>query len=288
MWIHMRKRWTVARERLRRYARIRFVGSMGLLSIADKKRNVMGSVSRLKDKGASAIRIAGASLIEGIVGLTYPPRCLGCSERLFDARAILCLPCFHSIDRASAADVVARLARLPEADSVLDSVACLWIFDKGGAIQVVHQALKYGNRPSYGVTLGEPVGAIYMDECHEAEEVDLIVPIPLHRSRLHERGYNQAEMLALGVSTVVDAPVYSDVLIRPRPTKTQTALKRSSRWENLEGAFRVADPGSVAGRHVLLVDDVLTTGSTAGAAAKVLLGAGARRVDLATLAMART
>lgn len=260
----------------------------GSALIPERNSEVMGSVSRIIREGSSRIRTAGASLIEGIVGLTYPPRCLGCSERLFDARAILCLPCFHSIDRASAADVVARLARLPQADSVLDSVACLWIFDKGGAIQVVHQALKYGNRPSYGVTLGEPVGAIYMDECHEADEVDLIVPIPLHRSRLHERGYNQAEMLALGVSEVVDARVYSEVLIRPRPTKTQTALKRSSRWENLEGAFRVADPGSVAGRHVLLVDDVLTTGSTAGAAAKVLLGAGARRVDLATLAMART
>lgn len=284
----MRKKLTVAREQMRRHTRIRFVDLMGLLSKSDKKCNVMASARRLKDKGASTIRIAGASLIEGIVGLTYPPRCLGCSERLFDARAILCFPCFHGIDRASAADIEARLARLPEADSVLDNVVCLWIFDKGGAIQVVHQALKYGNRPSYGVTLGEPIGAIYMSECQAAEEVEMIIPIPLHRSRLHERGYNQAEMLALGVSGVLDADVYSEVLIRPRPTKTQTALKRSSRWKNLEGAFCVADPESVVGRHVLLVDDVLTTGSTAGAAAKVLLEAGARRVDLATLAMART
>lgn len=246
------------------------------------------SVRNVVWKGASTFCALGGALIEGLVGLTYPPRCLGCSERLFDARDLLCFTCFHSIDRASEADVAARLARLPEADSVLTRVICLWIFDKGGAIQVVHQALKYGNRPTYGVKLGEPVGAVYADASADGEEVDLIIPIPLHRSRLHERGYNQSEMLAMGVSEVVEAPVETKALIRPRPTKTQTALRRSSRWKNLEDAFCVTEPSFVAGRHVLLVDDVMTTGSTAGAAAKVLLEAGAQRVDLATLALART
>ncbi len=244
--------------------------------------------SRILRMAASVIRSVAAILGGGIIGLAYPPRCLGCGERLFDVRSLLCLTCFHGIDRASAQEVDARLERLPQAHSVLECVVCLWIFDKGGAIQAVHQALKYGNRPSYGITLGEPLGATYVEDCPDAGSVDLIIPIPLHRSRMHERGYNQSLMLAHGVGTIVCAPVKSDVLIRPRPTQTQTALRRANRWANLEGAFTVAKHERVTGLHVLLIDDVLTTGSTAGAAAKVLREAGARRVDAATLAMART
>ena len=228
------------------------------------------------------------ALVDGVVSLAYPPRCLGCGDRLFDARTLLCLTCFHAIDRASAEEAEARLQRLPQARAVLDEVACLWIFDKGGALQVVHQALKYGNRPSYGVTLGEPLGAVYRDATESGAPIDLIVPIPLHRARLLERGYNQSEMLARGVAAVLGAPVDSDLLVRDRPTKTQTTLTRTDRWENLEGAFRVTDADRVRGRRLLIVDDVLTTGSTAGAAAKVLKEAGAARVDLAAMALART
>lgn len=244
----------------------------------------MPSVRRVAAGAADLLRDVG----EGAVRLAYPPRCLGCGDRLFDARTLLCLTCFHGIDRASPREADARLQRLPQARAALDAVSCLWIFDKGGSIQAVHQALKYGNRPSYGVTLGQPLGAVYLESCRGAADVDIIVPIPLHRSRLLERGYNQSEKLAAGVASVLGAPVDAQLLVRDRPTKTQTALKRTKRWENLEGAFRVVDAERVMGRHMLIVDDVLTTGSTAGAAARVLKDAGAVRVDLVTLALART
>ena len=251
--------------------------------IADDAR----MTGRRRTPGAALAGIARV-LLDGVVSLAYPPRCLGCGDRLFEARMLLCLTCFHAIDRASPEEAEARLQRLPQARAALDDVTCLWIFDKGGALQAVHQALKYGNRPSYGVTLGEPLGAVYHDAADGAEQVDLIVPIPLHRTRLLERGYNQSEMLARGVAAVVGAPVDPKLLVRDRPTKTQTALKRTDRWENLEGAFRVTDGERVRGRRLLIVDDVLTTGSTAGAAAKVLKEAGAASVDLAALALART
>lgn len=225
---------------------------------------------------------------EGLGGLMYPPRCLGCGDRLFEARTLLCHTCFHGIDRASRSEAEARLQRLPQARAVLDHVACLWIFDKGGALQAVHQALKYGNRPSYGVALGAPLGAAYLQSCGGTAALEIIVPVPLHRSRLLERGYNQSEMLAKGVAPIVGAPVDSQLLVRHLPTRSQTALKRASRWENLDGVFRVVDSARVRDRHLLIVDDILTTGSTAGSAAKVLKEAGAARVDLATLALART
>lgn len=243
-----------------------------------------------KASGATvaSVRHFGGLLARALVGLTYPPRCLGCGDRLFEASALLCVTCFLGIDRASAMEVQARLRRLPQAEAALDRVACLWIFDKGGAMQAVHQALKYGNRPSYGITLGGPIGAMFLEEFAGAASIDLIIPIPLHQARLYERGYNQSAMLAYGAAKVIGRPVLVGTLIRPRPTRTQTALQRSSRWENLVGAFRVTDPAAIAGRNLLLIDDVLTTGSTAGAAAKVLREAGATRVDLAALALART
>ena len=255
--------------------------------ISDLGRRLGIGTSRHRRFGKSLTGAAGA-LFDGVVSLAYPPRCLGCGDRLFDARTLLCLTCFHGIDRASTDEAEARLQRLPQARAVLDEVACLWIFDKGGALQVVHQALKYGNRPTYGVTLGEPLGAVYSEVVGGGAEVDLIIPIPLHRARHLERGYNQSEMLARGVATVLGVPVDPDLLVRDRPTRTQTALRRTDRWRNLEGAFRVTDADRVRARRLLIVDDVLTTGSTAGAAAKVLKEAGAARVDLAAMALART
>ena len=115
---------------------------------------------------------------------------------------------------------------------------------------------------------------------------DRIVPVPLHRQRRLERGYNQSERLAAGLAAVLELPVEAERLTRPRPTRSQTALSKPERWRNVEAAFAVPDPGGVGGQRVLLVDDVLTTGATAVAAARALRSAGAV-VDLAVLACTR-
>jgi ComF family protein len=123
---------------------------------------------------------------------------------------------------------------------------------------------------------------------HEApalEALDAIVPVPLHRTRRLERGYNQSAALARGLAEHLDAPCRPAWLTRPRPTRSQTHLSRRERWQNVAGAFDVPQP-LPNGCALLLVDDVLTTGATVTAAARVLRRAGAGSVHLATLAMA--
>lgn len=193
--------------------------------------------------------------------------------------------CTASLERAGEEAVSTRLARLPEAEGAFASAYALWHFDKAGRLQRVLHALKYNNRPHYGLTLGRLLGRAYQSIAKERP--DLLLPIPLHRARFLERGYNQSALLARGAAEAMNCPVRADLLRRGRPTRSQTTLSRSDRWANVENAFAAFNPDLLAGRCVLLIDDVLTTGATAAAAAHALHDAGAERVHLATLALAR-
>lgn len=224
------------------------------------------------------IRIFGRGLLDVI----YPPRCLGCGARVESPQLPLCPRCLQSMERAPAMGVAARLDRLPVGRGVFDGAMALWVFDKAGTLQSVQHALKYENRPRYGVPLGRLIGRAYA-ELHP--DPDGVVPIPLHHTRRLERGYNQSAMLAEGVADALECPYESDLLRRPHPTRSQANLSRKQRWQNVREAF-TADPACVGGRW-LLVDDVLTTGSTAVAAAQTMADAGAEALFLATLGLAR-
>jgi ComF family protein len=178
--------------------------------------------------------------------------------------------------------LAARLDRLPAGRGLFRHAQALWVFDRDGTLQAVQHAFKYGNRPRYGVSLGRLVGRAYKTE---AAVPDGVIPVPLHRTRELERGYNQSAMLGKGVADVLDRPLRTDLLARPSPTRSQTNLSREERWQNVQNAFAAA-PGCRDGDW-LLVDDVLTTGSTAVAAGRTLVDAGADVVSLATLALAR-
>jgi ComF family protein len=227
------------------------------------------------------------TLGRGLLDVIYPPRCLGCGGRPESVRLPVCPRCLQSLERAPVMGVAARLDRLAVGRGALDGATALWVFDKGGTLQAVQHALKYGDRPRYGVALGELVGQGHAGtKGGPTGRVDGVVPIPLHRTRELERGYNQAAMIARGVAGALNCPLRTDLLTRPRPTRSQTHLSRRERWQNVRDAFD-ASPDAEGGSW-LLVDDVLTTGSTATAAARVLKDAGARTVTLTVLAMART
>jgi ComF family protein len=218
----------------------------------------------------------------GLLDLLYPPRCLGCGARPESAALPLCPRCLQSMERAPEMGVAARLDRLPAGHGLFEHLLALWVFDRGGTLQAVQHALKYGDRPRYAVALGRLVGRAYAEA---APSPDGVVPVPLHRTRELERGYNQSRMLADGVAEALGVPLRPALLTRPKPTRSQTNLSREERWRNVRDAF-AAEP-ACAGGHWLLVDDVLTTGSTAVAAGRTLSDAGAAAVSLATLALAR-
>ena len=233
--------------------------------------------------GSSAVRSTIArlggwagGLLSGLAGLAYPTLCLGCEARLPTPHEALCPSCLRGLPRADAQAAAAMLAH-----TRIDHAVVLWAFDPGGTVRRVQHALKYGGRP----TLGAGIGRILGEAVREAgASPDLVSAIPLSRLRMLERGYNQSAALAEGAAEVLVAPV-ADLLVRTRPTLAQARLSAAERIRNVAGAFALAPGADVAGRRVLLVDDVLTTGATLAAAALPLLDAGAQ-VDVAALALA--
>ena len=172
---------------------------------------------------------------------------------------------------------MAEQLRARGADEPLAARAvALWGFDAGGTVQRVQHALKYRGRPSLGVPLGRLLGQAFAREV-PGWRPDLVMPVPLSRLRELERGYNQSSGLASGAAEALGALTSGSVLVRTRPTQSQTTLALAQRWANVDGAFALAPEasGGLAGRRVLLVDDVLTTGATLLAAARPLHDAGA-------------
>ena len=143
--------------------------------------------------------------------------------------------------------------------------------------------LKYQGQTAAGQALGRALGRMLERESL-AEARPVVVPVPLHGSRLRERGYNQSVLIARAMARVLDLSLEDRALKRVRATETQTNLDSAERGANMEGAFRSRRRDRVRERRVLLVDDVVTTGATANACAAALLEAGASEVDVATVA----
>ena len=223
----------------------------------------------------AALRALGA----GLAGLLYPALCLGCERRLAPGQPdALCPSCLRGLPRPEPGAARALLGAAP-----VEDVAALWAFDPGGAVQRVQHALKYGGRPALGAPLGRLLArALRADG---AGPVDAVIPVPLSGVRRLERGYNQAEAVAVGVAEGLGVGVLPGLLVRTRATERQATLARPARVANVEGAFALRPGADAAGRHVLLVDDVLTTGATAAAAAQALAEGGAV-VSVAALALA--
>ncbi|NEM96377.1 ComF family protein [Pontibacter sp. BT327] len=156
--------------------------------------------------------------------------------------------------------------------------------NKGSVQRLLHQ-LKYKGAKELGVHLGQRYGSILQDH-HYHEQFDLIVPVPLHKQKQRKRGYNQSAHFALGLAAAMEVPTVSNILVRTINTSTQTRKDRLNRWQNVEQVFEVKKPETIAGKHVLIVDDVLTTGATLEACAVALFNAGASEVSVVTIAAA--
>jgi len=204
-------------------------------------------------------------LIDSLFAILFPPRCLICRKTGDEA---LCPNCISKIKRIPCQNDEARSVGVYE-----------------GVLRTAIKKLKFKSKKK----LARPLAFLlveYLNNWAPSETIDYIVSVPLSKKRLRSRGFNQVDLLADVVSGELNIPFASDLLLRTKETKPQFELKREERFKNLKGAFEVSNTGNVKGKNILLLDDILTTGSTVSECAKVLKEAGASKICVLTLARA--
>lgn len=160
-----------------------------------------------------------------------------------------------------------------------------FFYVRGNRVQRLIHSLKYKGNKDLGVYLGEQYGQL-LREVPLLADVHAIIPVPLHPKKMRKRGFNQSEVIADGLGKSLQIPVNTGLLIRNKATDTQTRKTRYHRWENVEHIFSVVQEGSMEGKHLLLVDDVITTGSTVEACIHALMRIPGVRVSVVAVAYA--
>ncbi len=221
--------------------------------------------------------------------LLFPTLCLGCTRSLGANEKVLCTHCRVNLPETGQ-------YRQPDVDFVLNKfagkvpiefVASYLHFAKGGIVQKLIHRIKYKGQKEAAKEIAIWYGHYLTDEHSLLPELDMLIGVPLHKRRFQQRGYNQADWVAQGLSEVLNVPYHTDVLLRKRFRSSQTRKNRLERWENVKTEFDLQHPEVVVGKRVGLVDDVLTTGATLEACAIELLRAGCLSVSVLTLAATR-
>lgn len=227
-----------------------------------------------------------ASLVQSFSHILMPRICCACDKALYDYENVLCIEClyhlpitdFH-IDKSneSARQLWGKL-------DVLFATSMLYLSKSSRVEKLLHR-LKFKGFPE----IGEYFGYLYATQLlsiHEEIKFDYIIPIPIHAAKLRKRGYNQAECFAIGLSKGLSIPVLNKTLLKTVASVSQTTKARVERYDNVEHVFSLAKEHiSLVNKHILLVDDVLTTGATICAAGNLLKKAGAQ-ISIVTLARA--
>lgn len=224
--------------------------------------------------------------IKPFLHLFFPRYCVVCGRRLREEEQILCMECDLHLPRTNLHrqkdNMVEQLfwGKIP-----IERGTAFYYYHRGGVYtELVHQ-LKYQGRQDIGTVMGrlmayELAPTSFFDNIHS------ILPVPLHKKRFRERGYNQSECLARGVSEVTGIPIDTTSIARIRYTATQTHKSAHERYENMQEVFRLQVPAaSLAGRHILLMDDVLTTSATLTACADALKEVPDLRISILALAL---
>ncbi len=226
-------------------------------------------------------------MLSDFFALFFPRFCAACDQALVQGEEIICLQCDYRMARTdSLSDNNSFVAKKFYGRVELQYVWAYYLFHKKGRIQNLIHRLKYDQMPEIGELVGRKMGNDLLKKRFE-DLPDLIIPVPLHRIKLRKRGYNQSEHFGTGLSTTLKVPMNANALIRATNTESQTRKSRMLRWKNVHQIFSVPDMQTVHGRRVLLVDDVITTGSTLESCALTLLEAGATSVSVAAMAAAR-
>jgi ComF family protein len=221
---------------------------------------------------------------ESLTHLFFPHNCAGCGSDIISKDQLLCLSCAECLPLTNyhryADNPVEKTfwGRIP----IIQAASYIY-YSKDSLVQRLLHQFKYDGKQDIGIHFGKKMGTTLI-EADRFKNIDALIPLPLHPSRQRKRGFNQAEILCAGMAAMMEIPVLSNAVSRTGDTSTQTHKNRISRWENMEGKFFLPDPVSLENKHVLLVDDVITTGATLEACGHELMKAKGLLLSIVTLA----
>ncbi|MDR1667044.1 MAG: ComF family protein [Bacteroidales bacterium] len=219
----------------------------------------------------------------GFTGLIYPNLCVCCASGLLRDERYICGHCLYELPETGFYREDGNpVERMFWGRVKVEHAAALYFFRKGNRIQTLVHQIKYKGQMELGECLGREMGKKLSSTAFA--EVDMVVPVPLHPSKLKKRGYNQSEWIARGVCSRLEKPLNTSALVRRMVADSQTRKKRYERWENVESGFGLTSPHCFSGKHILLIDDVVTTGATLEACIRTVQYAGDVKVSIAALA----
>ena len=225
-------------------------------------------------------------LWDDVISILFPRLCYACGNHLLRNEELICTECFVLIPRTK--------YHLEEGNPVeqlfwgrcrIEKAAAFSFYNRDSRIRKLIHNLKYKGIKDIGFDLGKIYG-VSLKGSGFLNGIDLIIPVPLHPSKKRIRGFNQSDIIAQGLSEATGLPVDYNSLQRVTVTETQTRRSRYERWVNVDGIFSIADSSEIVGKHVLLVDDVITTGSTIESCTNELLKAEGAKVSVVALAVA--
>lgn len=226
------------------------------------------------------------NIFKDFVNLIYPKVCAVCGNNLLSHETAICTLCLYNMPKTDFMDDRDNPVNLLFRGRVnIEDAAAFYNYAKGSDYRHLIYKLKYKGQKEIGYELGKHLGKNMLSSSF-FNDIDLIVPVPLHKRRLKERGYNQSEIIAEGVAEALDIPVDTYSVYRAVYTKSQTNRTKYERWENVRYIFKISDEKSLENKHILLVDDIVTTGSTLEACAAAILEVENTKVSIATLAVA--
>ncbi|MDA0193729.1 MAG: ComF family protein [Bacteroidetes bacterium] len=222
-------------------------------------------------------------MIGDFISLIFPEVCIHCKTTLFKGEKQICTNCTSDLPKSVGSNVGFNLLnkfilfpKVTEAHSYL-------AFSKKGIVQSLLHQLKYEANQDIGIMIGRWFGA---DLKEAGFKTELILPVPLHISRLRTRGYNQSDLFSEGLSESLGIPWTNQLVKRTKKTLTQTKKGRIERWENVEKIFSVMDHSTINDKDVTIVDDVITTGATLNSCVQAVSDSGARSISVLTIAVA--
>ena len=223
-------------------------------------------------------------LLKHIITLFYPRVCAACGNLLMSGEETVCLSCRCLLPKTLyEKNADNPLAKMFYGQVDFHAVTAEFFFSKTGKVQHLLHQLKYEGNKDAGFFLGQQIGES-IRESELFQDIDYLIPIPLHPKKEHIRGYNQSHVIAQGVEDVTGIPIMNDCLYRKVFTSTQTKKSREERWDNVKDIFDIKDHERPRGCHVLVLDDVLTTGATLMAAGTTLSQIPDIKISVATAA----